>query len=148
MKFLSAAVALFLLASSTAAALNVDNCGSDGDTFKLTSLTLSTNQPQADQKLCATLKGTLTKDIINGAKVHVHADVTSPFDTTVDEDLDLCSSLQNGCPVYATTANSAEKTELTYCKTLPFTGFTANVKATATNKDGSSIFCFKGTVTV
>ncbi|KAF9954795.1 hypothetical protein BGZ70_010448, partial [Mortierella alpina] len=66
MKFLPAVVALVLLASSTAVAVNVDNCGTDADSFKLTKATFSPDPPQAGKKACVTLKGTLKKDITGG----------------------------------------------------------------------------------
>ncbi|KAF9987333.1 hypothetical protein BGZ75_000747 [Mortierella antarctica] len=142
MKFLTG-VALVALASSTALAV-ISNCGTDTDTFKLTSLSISPDPPKFRGNVCIILRGTLSKEITASATIKATADVEGSH---IEQTLKLCPMLQSAdisCPIPTTI------TELKYCSDTSFlpAGVPINLKVEATDTDNSHLFCFSAQLTI
>ncbi|KAG0238342.1 Phosphatidylglycerol/phosphatidylinositol transfer protein [Actinomortierella wolfii] len=142
MKFFSAITALAAFAVSVQAALT--SCGTSTDDLQLTSLSYTPNPPKVGQDICVTLKGTLKKEVTQGASIRI---VGTFWGINVyDQTLNLCDSLAGGpnpCPIPTTT------TEVTQCFAIPSnvpTGISINLSVTATNNGGSKLFCIKGPI--
>ncbi|KAG9327708.1 hypothetical protein KVV02_006412 [Mortierella alpina] len=143
MKFF-AGVALVALATSSALAVDLSNCGTDTDTFKLTSLSISPDPPNVREKACITIKGTLNKEITTSATMKVAGDLGALH---VDQVLNLCQMLQEAgitCPVPTTT------TELKYCADTSFlpSDVPINLHVEAADTDSPHLFCFSAQLTI
>ncbi|KAK3826022.1 MAG: hypothetical protein J3Q66DRAFT_113253 [Benniella sp.] len=143
MKFFTAVVAAIALATSASAAFS--SCGSSTDDFQLSTVSYTPNPPKVGQSVCITLKGTLSKQVTQGASIRTTA--TFWGINVYDQTTDLCAALSNStnpCPI-ATTVNT-----VTHCVDVPSNvpaGVSLTLKAVATNNGGSRLFCISGPLT-
>ncbi|KAG0268339.1 Phosphatidylglycerol/phosphatidylinositol transfer protein [Actinomortierella ambigua] len=142
MKFFSTLAAL---AALTISAQAFTSCGKATDDLQLTSVSYTPNPPRVGQNICVTLKGTLKKEVTQGAMIRVEGKFWGM--PVYDQTANLCDSLAGGanpCPIPTTT------TELTQCFPIPANvpaNMEINLKVTSTNNGGSALFCIQGPIT-
>ncbi|KAF9582147.1 hypothetical protein BGW38_000583 [Lunasporangiospora selenospora] len=143
MKVFATVSAVLALAASASAAFS--SCGSASDSLTLSGITYTPNPPKVGQNVCITLKGTLKKEVAQGATIRTTATFwgINVYDSTSD----LCAGLVGGanpCPI--TTSVSS----VTQCISVPSNvpaNVQLNIKAVAKHGDGSQIFCISGPLT-
>jgi len=95
MKSILIAVLLFAVVSSAYADIWT-NCGTAGDEFKVSNVSIVPDPPVKGQNITVGLKGTMSKQITSG---DIHLNVKYDIITILNKDLPLCSELK--CPIAA-----------------------------------------------
>ncbi|KAF9914688.1 hypothetical protein BX616_007780 [Lobosporangium transversale] len=145
MKFISAVSALLLAAVASAQSPQFTNCATGATDMTVSSLVLNPYPLCVGKEVCATVTGSLSAPVTQGAKLNI---VGKYLNRIVYTDAhDLCTVLAaNGTPCPVATSVTSVKACILVKSTAP-TGIPVVLQVSATNGNGHVLFCQQATVT-